>query len=47
MKVRDLMTTDVKNCRKYSTLNTAAQTMWVTTSAACRSWITRIALSAC
>jgi CBS domain-containing protein len=28
MKVKDLMTTDVKSCPAYSTLNTAAQTMW-------------------
>jgi CBS domain-containing protein len=28
MKVRDLMTTDVKSCREYCTLNSAAQTMW-------------------
>lgn len=28
MKVRDLMTTDVKSCPEYSTLNTAAQMMW-------------------
>lgn len=28
MKVRDLMTTDVKTCAEYNTLNTAAQMMW-------------------
>jgi CBS domain-containing protein len=28
MKVKDLMTTDVKCCAEYSTLNTAAQMMW-------------------
>jgi CBS-domain-containing membrane protein len=28
MKVKDLMTTDVKSCREYCTLNSAAQTMW-------------------
>lgn len=28
MKIRELMTTDVKSCRDYSTLNTAAQLMW-------------------
>ncbi len=28
MKVKDLMTTDVKSCRDYSTLSTAAQMMW-------------------
>jgi CBS domain-containing protein len=28
MKVRELMATDVKSCPDYSTLNTAAQTMW-------------------
>ena len=28
MKVRDLMTTDVKCCETYNTLNTAAQMMW-------------------
>ncbi len=28
MKVRELMTTDVKHCEEYYTLNTAAQTMW-------------------
>jgi CBS domain-containing protein len=28
MKVRDLMVTEVKCCATYSTLNSAAQTMW-------------------
>src|SRR5215469_897985 len=28
MKVKDLMTSDVKSCREYNTLNTAAQLMW-------------------
>lgn len=28
MKVRDLMTTAVKSCAEYNTLNTAAQMMW-------------------
>ncbi len=28
MKVKELMTTDVKSCPGYSTLKTAAQTMW-------------------
>jgi len=28
MKVKDLMTTEVKSCAEYSTLNTAAQIMW-------------------
>ena len=28
MKVKDLMTADVKCCAEYNTLNTAAQTMW-------------------
>ena len=28
MKVKDLMTTEVKSCPDYSTLNTAAQVMW-------------------
>ena len=28
MKVKDLMTTDVKCCAEYNTLNTAAQMMW-------------------
>ncbi len=28
MKVKDLMTTDVKSCREYATLNTAAEIMW-------------------
>jgi CBS-domain-containing membrane protein len=28
MKVRDLMTSDVKSCREYNTLNTAARMMW-------------------
>ena len=28
MKVKDLMTTDVKSCAEYNTLNTAAQMMW-------------------
>ena len=28
MKVRELMSTDVKSCPEYSTLNTAAQIMW-------------------
>ncbi len=28
MKVRELMTTEVKSCPEYSTLNTAAQMMW-------------------
>lgn len=28
MKVRELMTTEVKCCAIYNTLNTAAQTMW-------------------
>jgi CBS domain-containing protein len=28
MKVKDLMTTNVKSCREYSTLNSAAQMMW-------------------
>jgi CBS-domain-containing membrane protein len=28
MKVQDLMTSDVKSCREYNTLNTAAQVMW-------------------
>jgi len=28
MKVKDLMTTDVKCCAHYNTLNTAARTMW-------------------
>ena len=28
MKAKDLMRTDVKGCREYSTLNMAAQMMW-------------------
>ena len=28
MKVKDLMTSDVKSCREYNTLHTAAQVMW-------------------
>ena len=28
MKVEQLMTSDVKSCREYNTLNTAAQVMW-------------------
>jgi len=28
MKVKDLMTTEVKSCREYCTLNSAAQMMW-------------------
>ncbi len=28
MKAKDLMTTDVKCCAEYNTLNTAAQMMW-------------------
>jgi len=28
MKVKDLMTSDVKSCREYNTLRTAAQVMW-------------------
>jgi len=28
MKVKDLMTAEVKSCREYCTLNSAAQTMW-------------------
>jgi CBS domain-containing protein len=28
MKVKDLMTTDVKCCTEYNTLNSAAQMMW-------------------
>ncbi len=28
MKVKELMTTEAKSCREYSTLNTAAQIMW-------------------
>lgn len=28
MKVKDIMTTDVKCCAEYNTLNTAAQVMW-------------------
>jgi len=28
MKAKDLMTTDVKSCREYTTLNTAVQMMW-------------------
>ena len=28
MKVKDLMTTNVKSCREYSTLNSTAQMMW-------------------
>jgi len=28
MKIKDLMTTDVKRCAEYSSLNTAAQMMW-------------------
>ncbi len=28
MKVKDLMTSDVKSCREYSTLNSAVQMMW-------------------
>jgi CBS domain-containing protein len=28
MKVKDLMTSEIKSCREYNTLSTAAQVMW-------------------